>query len=81
MVQQLLMGRGLIIAASRSLSDTPHSGRVISLKQIRLLNTQHPDRQTSMSPAGFERAIAASELPQTYALDRAATGNCERLLL
>jgi hypothetical protein len=31
-------------------------------------------RQTSMSPVGFEPAIAASEQPQTHALDRAATG-------
>ena len=28
---------------------------------------------TSMSPAGFEPAILASERPQTHALDRAAT--------
>jgi hypothetical protein len=27
-----------------------------------------------MPPAGFELAIPASERPQTYALDRAATG-------
>ena len=27
-----------------------------------------------MPPAGFEPAISASEQPQTYALDRAATG-------
>ena len=27
-----------------------------------------------MSPAGFEPAIPVSERPQTYALDRAATG-------
>jgi hypothetical protein len=27
-----------------------------------------------MHPAGFERAMPASERPQTYALDRAATG-------
>ena len=30
--------------------------------------------QTSMSPAGFEPAIPAGERPQTYALDRVATG-------
>ena len=29
---------------------------------------------TSMTPAGFEPAIPASERPQTYAIDRAATG-------
>ena len=32
------------------------------------------NRQTSMPPAGFEPTISASERPQTYALDRAATG-------
>ena len=31
-------------------------------------------RQTSMSPAGFEPTIPASERPHTHALDRAATG-------
>jgi len=31
-------------------------------------------RQTSMLPVGFEPTIPASERPQTYALDRAATG-------
>ena len=33
-----------------------------------------PWSQTSMSPAGFEPAIPASERPQIHALDRAATG-------
>jgi hypothetical protein len=31
-------------------------------------------RQTSMPSAGFEPTISAGEQPQTYALDRAATG-------
>jgi hypothetical protein len=31
-------------------------------------------RQTSMPPVGFEPAVLTSEWPQTYALDRAATG-------
>ena len=31
-------------------------------------------RQTSMPPVGFEPTISAGEQPQTYALDRAATG-------
>jgi len=35
-------------------------------------NTQN--RQTSMPQVGFEPTIAAGEGPQTYALDRAATG-------
>jgi len=32
------------------------------------------NRQTSMPPVGFEATISACERPQTYALDRAATG-------
>jgi hypothetical protein len=30
--------------------------------------------QTAMLPAGFETAIPANEQPQTYALDRTASG-------
>ena len=32
------------------------------------------NRQTSMPPVGFEPTISAGERPQTYVLDRAATG-------
>ena len=32
------------------------------------------NKQTSMPPVGFEPTISAGERPQTYALDRAATG-------
>ena len=32
------------------------------------------NRQTSMTPVGFEPTISAGERPQTHALDRAATG-------
>ena len=32
------------------------------------------NRQISMPPVGFEPTISAGEQPQTYALDRAATG-------
>jgi hypothetical protein len=32
------------------------------------------NRQTSMPPVGFETTISAGNRPQTYALDRAATG-------
>ena len=38
------------------------------------------NRQTSMSPVGSEPTISASERPQTYALDRAATGTGQALL-
>ena len=39
------------------------------------------NRQTSMSPFGFEPTISADEQPQTYALDRATTGTGYVLLL
>ena len=39
------------------------------------LTTRNTDnRQTSMPPVGFEPTNSVSERPQTYALDRAATG-------
>ena len=39
------------------------------------LTTQNThNRQTSMPPVGFEPTVSAGERPQTYALDRAATG-------
>ena len=36
--------------------------------------------QTSMPPVGFEPTLSAGEQPQTYTLDRAATGTGEFLL-
>ena len=68
----------LIVEASRSHSDTPHSFGL-------LWTSDQPDaetsswqyttlkRQTSMPPAGFEPTILASEQPQIHGLDRAAT--------
>ena len=39
------------------------------------LTTHHThNRQISMPPVGFEPMVSAGERPQTYALDRAATG-------
>jgi hypothetical protein len=76
MVQQPPVGQGLcIIEASRSHSDTPQSvGQVISRTQRPLPDKTQQSWHTSMSPAGFEPTILASEWPQTYALDGAATG-------
>ena len=72
---------GLLILdeVSRSHTTTHNSWwdsswRVISPSQKSLSdNTQH-SQQTSTSPVGFEPTISAGEWPQTYALDRAATG-------
>ena len=75
--QQPPVGQGLLIhEVSRSHTTMPRSrydssGRVISTSQRSLPdNTQ----QTSMAPVGFEPTVSAGERPQTYALDRAATG-------
>jgi hypothetical protein len=37
-------------------------------------NTQHSQQTNIHAPVGFEPIISAGERPQTYALDRAATG-------
>ena len=50
------------------------SGRVIIPTQRTLTTHNTHNRQTTMSPAGFEPEIPASEQPQTHAFDRAATG-------
>ena len=52
----------------------------LSVRRSDLYLTKHNthNRQTSMPPVGFEPTISASERPQTYVLDRAATGTCAR---
>ena len=47
-----------------------------SARRRKLYLTTHNthNRQTSMPPVGFEPTISADERPQTYTLDRAATG-------
>ena len=72
--------RLLIDEVSRSHSDTSHSdlcGQVISPTQHPYLTTHNTHkRKTSMTPAGFDPAIPASERLQTHTLDDAATGMC-----
>jgi len=60
-----------------TLSRTPLVER--SARQGNLYLTKHNtrDRQTSMPSEGFESAVPASGLPQTHALDSAATGICQ----
>jgi hypothetical protein len=51
------------------------SGRGIGPSQRPLPdNTNNHKRQKSIPPVGFEPTIPANARPQTYALDRAATG-------
>jgi hypothetical protein len=68
----------LILVASRSHPDTPHSIGLLwtSVRPVAETWTwQHTTLTTDThAPAGFEPAISASERLQTHALDRAATG-------
>ena len=70
------VGQGLLVLeASRSHSDTPHSGRTPldewSARRRDLYLTRHNTHKTqiSMPPVGFELAIPTSERPQNNALD------------
>jgi len=66
--------------SSRSHATTHHcqynsSGWVISSSQRPLSdNTQQSQETNIHAPVGFEPTISAGERPQTYVLDRAATG-------
>jgi hypothetical protein len=81
MAQQPLVGQGLfIIEASRShpvrhttLGSTPLDERSARRRDLYLTTYNTHKRQTFMHTAGFEPTIPASELPQTHAIDRAAT--------
>jgi hypothetical protein len=63
-----------------TLKHTPHSAGILWTRDRPVAETstwQHTNthkRQTSMPPLGFEPTIPESARPQTYALDRAATG-------
>ena len=88
MAQQPLAGQDyIIIEASKSHSDTPHSVKLLwtsdKLRRRDLYFTTHitPMRQISMPPAGFEPAAPASEEPQTHALDRTVTSNVRNVLV
>jgi hypothetical protein len=73
------LGR-LIVEVSRLHTDTHIFGRTpldegsACCRDLCLTTRNIRKRQTSMPLAGFEPAVTASERPQTYALDRAATG-------
>jgi hypothetical protein len=60
-----------------------NSGRVVSSSQRPLPGNTHitRNRQTSMPPVGFEPVISAVERPQTYSLDRSATGTGVTVLI
>jgi hypothetical protein len=53
---------------------TPLDELLARRRDLYLTTHNTHNRQTSISSAGFEPTISAAERPQTYALDRAATG-------
>ena len=76
------VGQGLLINdVSRShthrritVGRTPLDGWSARSRDLYLTTHNTHNRQTSISPVGFEPTISASERPQTYALDHVATG-------
>ena len=56
---------------------TPLNERSVRRRDLYLTTHNTHNRQTSTPAVGFELTIAAGERPQTYALDRAATGTGE----
>ena len=57
-----------------TLGRTPLNERSARRRHLYLTTHNSSKRQTSMPPMGFELTIPTNERPQTYALDRAATG-------
>ena len=53
---------------------TPLDEELARRRDLYLTTHNTHNRQTCVSPVGFEPTISAGERPQTYALDRAATG-------
>ena len=59
---------------------TPLDKWSVRRRDLYLTTHNNHNRLTSMPPVGFEPTISLGERPQTYALDRAATGTGKRLL-
>jgi len=70
-----------LVQASQSHSNTPHSVEFLWTSDQPDAETSYlsahniHERQTFITPAGFEPTIPASERPQTHGLDRAATAH------
>jgi len=67
--------RGFMITLRHTtVGRTPIDEQSARRRDINLTTHNTHNRQTFMTPEGFEPAIPASERPQTHALDHAATG-------
>ena len=65
---------------THTLGRTPLDEGSARLKDMYLTTLNTHKRHISMPPAGLEPAVLASERPQTYALDCAATGTGDQEL-
>ena len=63
-----------IILRHTTVGRTPLDEWSVRRRNFYLKTHNTHNRQTSISPVGFEPTIPSSERPQTHALDRAATG-------
>jgi hypothetical protein len=69
-----------------TLNDTHKLGRTpldegsVSRRGLYLHNPQYSQEKISMPLTGFELAIPAIEPPQTYVLDRMATGRGRKIM-
>jgi hypothetical protein len=73
--QGLLFFRGFTITLRHTTLDmTPLDEGPARRRDLYLTTHNTHKRQTCMPPAGFEPTFPVSELPQTHALDRTASG-------
>jgi len=72
------VGQGLLIyevsISHTTVGRTPLDDWSARRRDLYLTTHNTHNRQTSMPPMGFEPMFSAGKRPQTYALDRAATG-------
>ena len=64
-----------------TVSRTPLDEWSARRRDVYLTTSNTHNRQASMPPVGFEPTISSGERPQTYALDRAATGTGNKMQL
>jgi hypothetical protein len=68
---------GLHALRYTTLCRSPMGERSVRRRELYLTTHNNYNRQTFMTPVGYEPAIPAAERKQTYALERAATRICK----
>jgi hypothetical protein len=85
MAQQRVMGHGLlIIEASRSRSNTPHSVGLLwawDQPDAETSTWQHSQETDIHDPGGIRTHNPSKQRPQTHALDRAVTTICSQVFI